>query len=348
MSGLALIRAGVAAAAFSLIAATPAAAQSIELRVHHFLPASSTTQARFIDPWCKSVAEQSGGRLTCKVYPSMQLGGAPPQLVDQVRDGVVDVVWTLPSYTPGRFPKMSVFELPFMVSDSIATSRAAQLFYETHARDEFAGVHPIVFHVHERGSVHTRGKPIRSIDDFRGLVLRAPSREVGEGLARLGASPVFMPVPQVPEAMVKGVIDGAVVPWEVTTSLRLGEIATDHVEFPGERGLYTAVFAFLMNQRTYDGLPADLRAVVDANSGVAVAEAAGRAWVTAERDARAATAARGNSIHVLPVEEVERARVLARPVIEAWVAARDAERLDGAALLDAAETLIEDNAPAGR
>lgn len=200
----------------------------------------------------------------------MQLGGRPPQLIDQVRDGVADVVWTLPSYTPGRFPLMSVFELPFKVSDAVATSKAAQEFYETHARAEFADVHPLMFHVHARGVIHVKGKAILTVDDLKGLKLRAPSRPVGDALA-LRAAAIFMPVPQVPEALSKRVIDGAVVPWEVTVPLRLYELTDNHTEIAGPRGLYTSVFAYAMNKQRYESLPADLRQVIDANSGMALA-----------------------------------------------------------------------------
>ncbi|MCW5700111.1 MAG: C4-dicarboxylate ABC transporter, partial [Rhodospirillales bacterium] len=92
----------------------PAVAEDIVLRIHHFLPPPSTAQKQLIEPWAERVMKTSGGRIKVEIYPSMQLGGKPPQLFDQVRDGVVDVVWTLAGYTPGRFPKLEVLELPFV------------------------------------------------------------------------------------------------------------------------------------------------------------------------------------------------------------------------------------------
>ena len=108
-----------------LSVSTASAQQTIELKVHHFLPAGAPAQKVLLEPWAKAVEEQSKGRITVKIFPAMQLGGRPPQLIDQVRDGVADVVWTLPSYTPGRFPIMSVFELPFMINNAKATTLAA-------------------------------------------------------------------------------------------------------------------------------------------------------------------------------------------------------------------------------
>ena len=330
----------IAAGWLAAALAGPALAQTVELKVQHFLPAGAPAQRELIEPWARAVEEQSGGRIKVRIFPAMQLGGRPPQLIDQVRDGIADVVWTLPSYTPGRFPLMSVFELPFMVSDAVATSKAAQEFYETHARAEFADIHPLMFHVHARGVIHTKGKAVRAVDDLKGLKLRAPSRPVGDALARYGAAAVFMPVPQVPEALSKRVIDGAVVPWEVTLPLRLNELTDHHAEIAGPRGLYTSVFLYAMNKQRYEGLPPDLRRVIDANSGPSLAARAGAIWEAVEKPGRDAAAARGNAIFTLPEAETARLRELARAVNAAWVEEVGRSGKDGAALLAAAEALI--------
>src|SRR5690606_12554640 len=113
------------------------AQEKVKLKVAHFLPPQSTAQTKLIEPWAKAITEQSGGRIEVEIYPSMQLGGKPPQLFDQVRTGVADVVWTLPGYTPGRFPKTEVFELPFMTSSAEATSQAVMELFNTHLQDEY-------------------------------------------------------------------------------------------------------------------------------------------------------------------------------------------------------------------
>ncbi len=322
------------------LALQPAGAAEVELKVMHFLPPKAPAQTQLIEPWAKALEEQSGGRIAVTIYPAMQLGGKPPQLIDQVRDGVVDVVWTLPAYTPGRFPLISVFELPWMISDAEATSQAVQEYYETYATEEFADVHPLLFHVHDRGVIHLKDKQILAVADFQGLKLRAPTRPIGDALAAFGSEPIFMPVPQMPEALSKNVIDGSVVPWEVTLSLKLAELTTNHTEIEGPRGLYTSVFLFAMNKATYDGLSDDLKAIVDANSGMNIAADIGRAWDEAEIPGRQAAVDHGNSIVVLPDGEVETLKGLSQPVIDAWVAEITAGGHDGAALLEAARALV--------
>src|SRR3546814_463063 len=198
-------------------------------------------------PICKVEAE-SGGRIKIEIYTSMQLGGKPPALYDQVRDGVVDIVWTLPGYTAGRFPITEVFELPFMAASAEATSQAIHEFYLQHAKEEFGDVHPLMVHVHAPGSLHMRGKEVRTLADLNGLKVRAPTRMTNAALEALGATPIGMPVPAVPESLARGVIDGAALPYEVALPLKIHELTTSHTEIGGQHGLYTAVFLFTMNK----------------------------------------------------------------------------------------------------
>ena len=202
----------VAVAASLVCASTAMHAQTITLKVHHFLNAQTIQHTAMLRGWCDNIAKDSNNRLQCQIYPSMQLGGTPPQLYDQARDGVADVVWTLPGYTAGRFPKMEVFELPFMMTNAEATSRATWDYYEKHAQDEFKDVKVLAMHVHGPGNIFTSKKQIKTMADIKGLKLRAPTRLTTKLLASMGATPVGMPVPAVPDALSKGVIDGAVIP----------------------------------------------------------------------------------------------------------------------------------------
>ncbi|WP_254453755.1 TRAP transporter substrate-binding protein DctP [Siccirubricoccus sp. G192] len=200
-----LLTLGAAAlAAPTLLRIPRAAAQEVTLRLHHFLPAVSNVQRFFLNPWAQKIQAESGGRLRIQIFPSMQLGGAPPQLYDQARDGVADITWTLPGSTPGRFPWIEVFELPFVSHKrAIVNCKAVQEYADRHLREEFREVHPLCIWGHGEGLIHSR-REVRSMEDLRGLKLRFPSRLNGEALRALGAAPVGMPVPQVPEALSQG------------------------------------------------------------------------------------------------------------------------------------------------
>ena len=328
----------LAAAAFSSSIGAAQAAD-VTLRVHHFLPPVASTHAKVLVPWKKEVEEASGGRIAIEIFPAMQLGGKPPQLIDQARDGVVDIVWALPSYTPGRYPTAAVFELPFMVSTAAGTTMAVQAFYEQHMREEFADVHPLMFHVHARGVIHTK-KPVATIADLSGLKVRAPSRSIGQALEAMGATPVFMPVPALPEALSKGVVDGAVIPWEITIPLKISELVDNHAVTPGARGLYTSVFVLAMNKAKYQGMPADLRKVLDEHTGMRMAEWVGKVWDEIEAPGRAKAAESGTIVE-LSTAEVEKMRELTARVRGDWIAEMDKAGKDGTALLKDANAMLD-------
>lgn len=335
-----LLGAAALLAAPALLRAAAARAETVTLRLHHFLPAASNIHRNFLAPWAKRVEEASGGQLRIRIFPAMQLGGAPPQLYDQARDGVADIVWTLPGYTAGRFPRIETLELPFVANrDGASNARACQAFAEKHLAEEFGEVHPLCFWAHDGGLIHSR-RPVRSMADLQGMKLRFPTRQAGEALRALGAAPVGMPVPQVPEALTQGVLDGAVVPWEVVPSIKLQELVRNHTAIPGSPTLYTATNILAMNKAKYAALPENLRKVLGEQSGHAAA-----AIVGASLDAEAVQNSeqarrRGNTLIEITPEEAARWREATRPVVEAWLTQMRGRGADGEALLADAQALF--------
>lgn len=321
-----------------------AAAQEVTLRLHQFLPAQANVPAHILDVWADKVEADSEGRIKIDRFPSMQLGGRPPELIDQAIDGVADIIWTVAGYTPGRFPQVEVFELPFISPDAEATSRAYWELAEERMMDtEFAAFKPLGLWVHGPGVMHT-SRPITDVADLNGLKLRAPTRTTTTLFTGLGATSVGMPVPAVPEALSKGVIDGAVIPWEVVPALKVQELVNNHTEFPGE-ALYTTAFIFAMNNAAYDGLPDDLKAVIDANSGLEFSAFAGRTMQEYDAPGRELAVGAGNNIITLSDEQVAAWKEAAQPTIDNWIAEADAAGLDGTGLYEAATALIAKHTP---
>ncbi len=326
--------------AFAALAlSTSAFAQEVTLRVHQMLPPQATIPAKAIEPWAAKVQEESGGRIKVELYPAMQLGGAPPELYDQAKDGVVDLIWTVLGYTPGRFPKSEVFELPFMTGNSAASSAAFYNYVMENSADEFAGVKVIALHTHGPGLFHSKD-PIGSLDDLQGMKVRGGSRIISDMLAQLGAEPVGMPVPQVTEALSKGVIDATTIPWEVTPSLRVSELVKNHTGFSGNEGLYTQTFGFVMNMDSYNNLPDDLKAVIDANSGLEMSRQFGRVMDEGDGTGLAIAVNAGNNIIQLDEAETAKWREAAQPTIDQWFADMEALGFDGPALYEAAKAAI--------
>lgn len=316
-----------------------ASAQEVTLRLGYFLPPQATVPAGFLEPWAQKIMEESEGRIKIETFPSSQLS-APPATFDAIKDGVMDIGWSLPGYTPGRFPISEVFELPFIPGSAEATSQAAWEFYETHMQEEFQDVHMIAFHVHGPGLFHVKGDPITSLEDLKGRTIRAPTRAMNEALALLGAEPVGMPVPQVPESISRGVIEGTVLPWEVTPSLKLSELVDSHSAFEGDRAMYTATFFFAMNKDSYNNLPDDLKAIIDANSGPAASQWVGRVMDEGDAPGLAVAEGEGNAFYSFTEEEKQTWITATQPVIDGWIATMNDAGLDGEALLQEAKDLI--------
>jgi len=322
-------------------------AQAITLRLHHFLGPQSNGHAKMLAPWAAQVAAATQDRLRVEIFPGMQLGGTPPQLYNQARDGVVDLVWTLPGNTPGRFPLTEVFELPFIASNrGLTNALACQEFAEQQLIEETRDTKILSFWSHDAGLIHSN-KEVRTMEDLRGLKLRNPTRLAGEALRALGATPVGMPVPQVPESIAQRVIDGAVIPWEVVPAVRVHELVNHHTAIPGAPTLYTASFFLAMNRPRYEGLPAELRTALDRVSGAHFARLAGNMWDTEARTVEAMVRARpGNTI--VSITEAEKARWVAatQPVYATWIEQMRGRNVDGARMIETARGLIAKHANA--
>ena len=326
---------------FSIILSNSLFAETVVLKFHSFPPMPANSNAKFVKPWGDKIEKDSGGKIKVEIYPAMQLGGAPPQLVDQVRDGVVDLIWTVAGYTPGRFPRLEVFDLPFMAASSLATSQAAQEFVETVGAEDLKDYKILAVHVHAPGKIHTKDKLIKSVDDLNGLKMRGPTRVISKMLEGLGATPVGMPVPKVAPSLSKGVITGMVVPWEIMPSFKLQELTKSHTNVAGNRGLYTTPFLFVMNKAKYDSLSPAHKKVIDNNSGMSLARQAGVLWDDFEGPARALAVKAGGEFHTLsgaPLAEIKKA---ADQVIQDWIKDANSKGLDGQKLYDTAKSLIK-------
>ncbi|MGI9504868.1 MAG: TRAP transporter substrate-binding protein [Geminicoccaceae bacterium] len=336
---------GVAALAALSAVAIPAGAlaQEVTLRLHHFLPPQANVPKLVLDVWADNVEKDSDGRIEVERYPSMQLGGKPPELIDQAMDGIADIVWTVVGYTPGRFSRTEVFELPFFIEDARAASHAYWHLFERHMKDaDFQDVHILGTWVHGPGMFHTN-KPVRVPADLRGMKIRGGSRLVNDLLTRVGAEPIGMPVPAISEALSKGVLDGTTIPWEVTTALKIPELVENHTEFEGP-ALYDLTFVLAMNKDVYDSMPADLQAVIDKNSGLEFSVFAGGTQADADGPARQKAVDRGNNIITVSEADAAAWNVLVEPIYADWVADMDSRGIDGQALIDEARGLMEDYA----
>ncbi len=336
-------------AAALLLAATAATAgiapaAEVTLTLHHFLGPTSNTQRSFIGPWVEQVEAASDGRIEIEIFPAMAMGGRPPELFGQARDGFADIVWTVTGYTPGVFPRSEVFELPGVHRGSaVATNAAIQAVWPMIEAD-FAEVVPLLVHVHSGNAIHLREARAEAPADLGGLRLRTPSRTGAWMIEGWGASPVGMPVPELPQALAKGAVDGALLPFEVMPPLRLHELTQVSVEGADGGRFGTAVFLLAMNRARYEALPEDLRAVLDAHSGAGVAEFAGLAWDDAEAAGKAALLEAGGEIIALEPGPMAAFFASAEAATARWIEEADARGIAGAELVEAAQAAVAEAA----
>ena len=189
--------------------------------------------------------------------------------------------------------------------------------------------------------MHTREKPIKTLADFKGLKMRAPTRQTNKLLASLGASPVGMPLPAIPDAVSKGTIDGFLLPWEVMPSLKLHEMVKFHSETdPSRAALYSSVFIFGMNQARFDSLPADLKAIIERNSGAEFSRSIGKIWDGSQAAGRKAAQERGNTFYTIPAAELDNWVTASAPLYADWIADMDKKGLNGKQMLQDAKDLL--------
>jgi TRAP-type C4-dicarboxylate transport system substrate-binding protein len=311
----------------------------VTLKLHHYFSAVSCGHAKFLAPWARKVEADSGDRIRIEIFPSMQLGGAPAQLLDQVRDGAADIVWAAPSSTPERFFKIEAFELPFVLSRrALVNSRALEEFAAVFLRDEFRDFHPICFSCRDHGVVHA-ARAIKSIEDLKGLRLHVPNRLAAEAVQALGARGMTIPTPQVPMALAGHVIDGCLDPWDVVPSLKLGDVLKNHTDF-GSSALSTATFVLAMNKPTYDRLPRELKLAIDNNAGQFAAAMAGAMWDVEAKTVADAARDRGEPITVLTADEVAHWRKATEPVVAAWQKQMKERKIDGGRLIASVRSLV--------
>lgn len=331
----------LAVAGITAMTGTGALAQEVTLRLHHFLSPTAAMPNQVLDVWAENIERDSDGRIGIERFGAMSLGGGPGELMDQVADGFVDIVWSVNGFTPGRFPRTEVFELPFFVTDPLAATYAYWHMYQEHMRDtEFDEVVVLGTWVHGPGMFHSN-RPITQPADMRGMKMRFPSRMVGQLLETLGAEAIGMPAPAVPEAMSRGVIDGTAFPWEVTAGLRIAELVDNHTEFEGAM-LYTVTFTLSMNRDRYESLPEDLREIIDRHSGLDFSLFVAEAQLAADDPARAIAVERGNNIITVSEEDAAAWGEAAAPVYERWVSSVAGQGIDGQALIDQARALMEE------
>jgi TRAP-type transport system periplasmic protein len=301
------------------VAATAAAAQTIELKLSHFVPPNHTFH-KWAQVWAEGLAKESGGRLKVTIYPNGQLVGPPNRQLDAARNAITDMSFVLHGVTPGRYPVTELGNLPFTwpkagFGSAMTSKRLAELG-PTYLAKEHEGLHILFLAVANPVVVYSK-VAIRKLDDFKGVKIRYAGVQNKYLLDAIGAVPLLIQPSESQDALAKGIVEGAMFPHEAALSYDLGTVAKHAVE----PGLATATFAFVMNPAKYNSLPPDLKAVIDKTTGPAAAEDFGRQWEAAEKFGRDKEIAQGVQIATLSDADLAEMKKRMAPHVESAIAA---------------------------
>lgn len=335
-----LTKTKLAAALVGLGLAFAASAQQVTLRLHQFLPPQGNVPKLFLKPWGEKIEKESGGRIKVQQFDAMALGGTPPQLYDQAKDGVVDIAWTVLGFTPGRFLRSEAYELPFMLRGS--AEQLSRSFWDYSAANSFADfgqVRPLALWVHGPGIFHMTNKPITGLADLKGLKIRAGNRQMAKYIESVGASAVNLPTSGIADALSKGVVDGTMLPYEVVPALKVQELTKFTSETEGAI-MYSQTFVLAMNKASYLKLPDDLKKIIDANSGVETSAWAGRVQGESDAPSKKLVLERGNKVNVITAAEVAKMKEAGKPIVDNWTKEVSAKFVDGKDLLKVQEKMI--------
>jgi TRAP-type C4-dicarboxylate transport system substrate-binding protein len=281
-----------------------AQAQTVELKLSHFVPPNHTFH-KWAVAWAAQLEKESNGRLKVTVYPNGQLVGPPNRQFDAARNAITDIAFTLHGVTPGRYAMTELANLPFTWPkaghSSAVTSKRMTELAPAYLTAEHQGLRILYMAVANPVVFYTT-VPVRRIEDFKGLKIRYAGVQNKSLVDSLGAVPLLVPPPESQDALNKGIVQGAMFPHEAGVSYDLGAVAKYAVEPP----VSTATFAVVMNPAKYNSLPADLKAIIDRTTGVAGAESFGKAWVEAEKHGRDLLISKGLQILTLSPEDTEK------------------------------------------
>ena len=244
------------------------------LRFSHFYPSTSDINEQIFEPWAKKIEADSNGRLKVEVYPSATISKADTAYESAVK-GTIDIGSQVQGYTSGRFPLSQIAELPGLSNSSTQTGCMLQTLYDNGAiASEYDDSHLLFMFATGPGTLHSTNKLIKTPEDMRGMRIRRPSAVAGDIIESMGASPVGLPANDIYTSLQRGVVDGLSFPWEAMATFKLDELTKYHTNMP----FYSSALMVTMNKDKYEGLPEDLKQVIDDNSGMALSKKVGAMW----------------------------------------------------------------------
>ncbi|MBU1342756.1 MAG: TRAP transporter substrate-binding protein [Proteobacteria bacterium] len=312
-------------------------AAPIKLSYSNFFPPTHV-QSILAQQWCDEIKKQTQGKVVIEFYPGQTLTKAS-QVYDGVVSGISDIGMCLFAYTRGRFPVLEAVDLPIGYTSGVQATKVVNEFYNEFKPKELSDTQVMYLHAHGAGVLHTKGKAVRTMDDFKGLKLRGHGTS-GQVLQALGATPVSLPMPELYSSLQKGIVQGALYPIEVNKGWRMGEVV-DYLTMSTSIA-YTSSFFVVMNKEKWNLIPTDLQKIINQINQEWIIKH-GLAWDESDKIGLEYFKSLGHEVIELSDAESKRWKQTIVPVMDQYIQKMNEKGFDGKKIVEFVKTSLEKN-----
>ena len=314
--------------ALGFMSPVTAEAASVKLTYSNFFPPGHI-QSKLAESWCKEVEMRTNGQVVVEYFPGQTLTKAR-QVYDGVVEGISDVGFSVLAYTRGRFPVMSAVDLPLGYTSGTVATKVINTVYKKFMPKELMDTQVMYLHAHGPGLIHTKSKAVRKMEDMKGLKFRGHGTSAAVVKA-LGGTPVSKPMPETYQMLQKGVVDGAVYPFEANKGWKLGEVT--RFATADFTAAYTTSFFVVMNKDKWNAISAANQKIIE-QINMEWADKHGEAWDTSDAKGIVFFLNQGGQIIGLDAKEGERWKKAVAPIIEDYKANMNKKGFKGDELVD--------------
>jgi TRAP-type C4-dicarboxylate transport system substrate-binding protein len=313
-----------------------AADKPIELKLSHIMSPMHHLHVNVFVPFAKEVEERTKGRVKISLYPAEAMGKAKDHY-DMALTGITDISYVLPSYTAGRFPLTGVMELPIGVPSAKVGSLVIWDLYSKYLKSEYPGVKFLTIWTNQPGHIYTNKKQVKTLEDLKGQRVRSPGPQQTALLKELGGSPLTMPIPELYDALQRGMVDGTITDFTAVKDFKLFEV----LKYATISNLYVLPMMLVMNQKVWDGLPSDVKPILEELTGRRLAEQGAATYDKNDLVGQETCKKAGMEIIQLSPEQKRLWGERMKPLSEKWVTEMESKGRPGKKVLEETRLLLE-------
>lgn len=312
-------------------------AKPIQLNYSNFFPPTHI-QSKLAQAWCDEIKKRTHGKVFVEYYPGGTLTKSK-QVYDGVVTGISDVGLALFAYTRGRFPVLEAVDLPLGYTSGVQATKVVNEVYNEFNPKELSDTKVMYLHAHGAGLLHSKGKAVRTMEDFKGMKLRGHGTSA-QVINALGGTPVSLPMPELYSSLQKGIVQGAMYPIETNKGWRMAEV-TDYLTMSSSIA-YTSSFYVVMNKKKWNSIPPDLQEIISQINQEWIVKH-GLAWDDSDKTGLGYFKSLGHEVIELSDRESNRWKKIIAPVIDQYIDKMDKKGFEGKKIVEFVKSSLERN-----